>query len=106
MADALPPEDLARLLVSPALAELLAARAGQLGRHGHSLERDLTRPLVHLPGLAQERLIDALQRLRAPLAGQNLAVARRQLAVVAALCMAGIERIDAGIDSSEMGEAA
>jgi hypothetical protein len=51
-------------------------------------------PLFHLPRQARERLIAAIEQIEATGEKRQLPAARKNLARVAAMCMAAIDRLD------------
>jgi hypothetical protein len=87
-------EEIAAALAGPGLRSAMALRIEQIVRHGHDAESDAMLPIHLLPCEAQKRLSAAIDQLTGIGEKQNLRVARLNLARVAALCLAGIDRLD------------
>lgn len=86
-------EELLKALQGPAVRAVLEARVSQIVKHGHTVESDLGKPTV-VASAAVSRL-QAARDVMVPGDRQNLPVARRRLADVAAMCLACIDVIDA-----------
>ena len=76
-------------------------RIEQILRYGHDAEHDAMQPISHCPREALKRLHAAIEQIEATGERRNLPVAIKNLARTAALCMAGIDRLQAAIDSAE-----
>lgn len=83
-----------------AMEDVMAARAEQIFRHGHTLQSDSARPLG-------EFIDDIYQRGKALREGvhfnQASTIQRRRLVKLAALCVAAIDRIDFEQEGSPLG---
>lgn len=77
----------------PSMRAVMEVRIDQIARHGHGTVSDGGLPLPWLPGRAIEYLT-AGRDLTHPGDKQNLAVAKRRLAIAAALCLAAMDRIE------------
>jgi hypothetical protein len=93
-------DELAAAVSGEALRAVVAARVEQIVRHGHAAEGDAMLPLGYLTGEALRRL-QAGRDVIVHGDRQNLAVGRRRLAAVAALCLAEIDRIDIALARKE-----
>lgn len=83
-------DDLAALVTGAALKATVQKRVEQVVKHGYSPASDLMLP----PGLLITEAIDHAQRARAGIATDDFARTRDELAAVAALCWAAIDRLD------------
>jgi hypothetical protein len=83
-----------------AMEDVMAARAEQIFRHGHTPQSDSARPLG-------EFTEDIYQRVKALREGvqfnQARAVQRRRLVKLAALCLAAIDRLDSEQEGNPLG---
>jgi hypothetical protein len=86
--------ELARALSGPAARLVGEMRLEQILKFGHDAENDSMLPIDRLPWLARERMVRAMDLIRATGEGRNLAVARKDLARAAAMCLAAIDRLD------------
>lgn len=101
---AIPIERMAELtfaVMGPAARLVAEARAEQIFKHGHDREADAMQPINGIPRRAKERLQAAIEQIEGTGAIRNLPVARRNLARVAAMCMAGIDRLDLAMKLEE-----
>ncbi len=91
-----PPEKLPEILAAiqgPAVRAALEMRIGHFAR-GHDAEHDSFLPIEALPRLAREFGMAAIDQLTGTSEKQNLPVARKNLARMAAAALAGIDRLD------------
>ena len=91
-------EELLGAVAGDALRATVRARAEQIIKYGHSLERDRRVPIGWLAAEAVARL-QAARDVMIPGGRRDLKVARRRTAAVAAMCWALLDVIDA-----ELGE--
>jgi hypothetical protein len=93
--------ELARAVSGPAARLVAEMRLEQILRYGHDAESDAMLPIDCLPRRAQEQLVRALDFLRGTGGSRNLPVARLALARVAAMCMAGVDRLDLAMKAAD-----
>jgi hypothetical protein len=87
-------DEIANAIRGPAVHAAIDMRLEQIVRFGHEAEHDDMQPLFHLPRQARERLIAAIEQIEATGEKRQLPAARKNLARVAAMCMAAIDRLD------------
>jgi hypothetical protein len=96
-------EELLAALQGPAMRSLMHMRIEQIVKHGHTAENDLMLPILWLPKQARDHAQIACERIGVTGRDRDLELAKRALARSAALCLAAIDRIDAGISNKECG---
>jgi hypothetical protein len=87
-------DEIANAIRGPAVQAAIDMRIEQIVRYGHDSEHDDMQPLFHLPRQARERLIAAIEQIEGTGEKRQLPAARKNLARVAAMCMAAIDRLD------------
>lgn len=91
-----PPGKLPEILAAiqgPAVRAALEMRIGQIAQ-GHDAEHDSFLPIEQLPHLARQFGLAAIEQLTGTRERQNLPVARKNLARMAAAALAAIDRLD------------
>jgi hypothetical protein len=83
-----------------AMEDVMAARAEQIFRHGHTPESDSARPLAEFTNDFYER-VNALRE--GVQFNQASSVQRRRLVKLAALCLAAIDRLDSEQEGNPLG---
>lgn len=87
-------EEIMAALAGPAARMALQMRLEQIVKHGHDREHDEMLPIMRLPQLAREQLSMALDTSLTAGDRRDLRVAKLRLARAAAMCLAGIDRIN------------
>jgi hypothetical protein len=87
-------DEIANAIRGPAVQAAIDMRIEAIVRFGHDSEHDDMQPIQHLPRQARERLIAAIEQIEGTGEKRQLPAARKNLARVAAMCMAAIDRLD------------
>jgi len=94
-------DEIANAIRGPAVQMVIDTRIEQILRYGHDAEYDAMQAIDALPRKAREYLIAAIEQVAGVREHRQLPAAVRNLARTAAICLAGIDRLQAVIAAEQ-----